>query len=69
MQTVAGDHGQLFDFSAKAKVSDKSVANASTFPQDFDFCGGRVPYICGMCVPPLMIKRVVERLIESGVFN
>ena len=69
MQTVAGDHGQLFDYSAKAKVSDKSVANASTFPQDYDFCGESVPYICGMSVPPVMMKRVVARLIESGIFN
>lgn len=69
MQTVAGDHGQLFDYSGKAKVSDRSISNASTFPQDFDFCGERVPYICGMCVPPIMIKRIVTRLIESGVFD
>lgn len=69
MQTVAGDHGQLFDYSLKTKVSDKSVANASTFPQDYDFCGEKAPYICGMSVPPVMMKRVVQRLIESGVFK
>lgn len=68
MQTVAGDHGQLFDYSAKAKVSDKSIANASTFPRDYDFCGASIPYICGMSVPPIMMKRVVTRLIESGIF-
>lgn len=33
MQTVAGDHGQLFDYSSKAQVSHQSIANASTFPQ------------------------------------
>lgn len=33
MQTVAGDHGQLFDFSNKSKVSDKSVANVQHFPK------------------------------------
>lgn len=69
MQTVAGDHGQLFDYNAKTKVSDKSVANASTFPQDYDFNGESAPYICGMSVPPVMMKRVVTRLIESGVFK
>lgn len=68
MQTVAGDHGQLFDYEAKAKVSDKSVANASTFPQDYDFGGEKIPYICGMSVPPIMMKRVVTRLIDSGLF-
>ena len=68
MQTVAGDHGQLFDYSCKTQVSHKSIANASTFPQDYDFCGQKTPYICGMSVPPIMMKRVVTRLIESGVF-
>jgi DNA (cytosine-5)-methyltransferase 1 len=68
MQTVAGDHGQLFDYMCQTQVSQKSVANASTFPQDYDFCGEKVPYICGMSVPPVMIKRIVTRLIESGVF-
>lgn len=69
MQTIAGDHGSMFDYSEKAKVSDQSIANASTFPQDYDYCGKRIPYICGMSVPPIMIKRIVERLIESGIFK
>ena len=69
MQTVLGDHGQLFDYSCKTQVSHKSIANACTFPQDFDFCGQKIPYICGMSVPPIMMKRIVNRLIERGVFN
>ena len=69
MQTVAGDRGQLFDYSRKAQVSHKSIANACTFPQDYDFCGQKIPYICGMSVPPLMIKRIVNRLLEQGVFD
>ena len=67
--TVAGDHGGLWDYEDKAQVSDKSIANASSFLQDYEFRGGSVPYICGMSVPPLMIKRVVGRLIEQGVLN
>lgn len=69
MQTIGGDHGTMFDFSEKARISDRSIANASTFPQDYDFCGKRIPYICGMSVPPIMIKRIVTRLIESGIFR
>lgn len=69
IQTISGDHGSMFDFTEKAKVSDKSIANACTFPQDYDFDGQRIPYICGMAVPPIMIKRIVTRLIESGVFD
>lgn len=69
MQTVTGDHGSMWDYSNKAQVSHKSIANASTFPQDYDYCGESVPYMCGMCVPPVMIKRIVTRLIEQGVFR
>lgn len=28
-----------------------------------------VQYICGMSVPPVMIKRIVGRLIKSGLFD
>lgn len=69
IQTISGDHGQIFDYEEKARVSDQSVSNACTFPQEYDFCGKRIPYICGMSVPPVMMKRVVQRLIEQGVFS
>lgn len=56
--TAAGNH-----------PSDLDVIHAQTFPEDYDFGNNGVEYICGMSVPPIMIKRVVQRLIESGVFD
>lgn len=59
------------DLEKMAFVQGKTLANAATFPQDYDF-GDRksdVGYTCGMSVPPVMMKRVVERLIQSGLFN
>lgn len=54
----------------KTKTSIEDIIHAQTFPEDYDF-GNRtyinVEYICGMSVPPVMIKRIVQRLIESGV--
>ena len=54
----------------KTKTSIEDVIHAQTFPEDYDF-GKRtylnVEYICGMSVPPIMIKRIVQRLLESGV--
>jgi len=35
----------------------------------YNFKGLGVAYICGMSVPPVMTKRVVERLIATGVFE
>lgn len=53
----------------RAKLSRLDIVHAQTFPEDYDFCGRSVQYICGMSVPPVMIKRIVERLIKSGLFD
>ena len=53
-------------------ISKGDMISSQTFPQDYDFGNnsyGNVEYICGMSVPPIMIKRIVTRLIESGVFR
>lgn len=50
-------------------ISKQDVIHAQTFPKDYDFGTGNIGYICGMSVPPIMIKRIVTRLIESGVFD
>ncbi len=53
-------------------ISKGDMISAQTFPQDYNFCPdsySNVEYICGMSVPPIMIKRIVTRLIEAGVFN
>jgi DNA (cytosine-5)-methyltransferase 1 len=53
-------------------ISKGDMISAQTFPQDYEFGGNsyaNVEYICGMSVPPIMIKRIVTRLIESGIFK
>ena len=62
-----GNH--LLDFEEKQALSPKSIISAQTFPQDYDFGNMKVGYICGMSVPPIMTKRIVTRLIESGLFD
>ena len=70
--TVLAGHRDLYDYENRTRVSVQDIINAQSFPQDYDF-GERsysnVEYICGMSVPPIMIKRIVTRLIESGVFK
>ncbi len=54
----------------KERISELDIIHAQTFPEDYDFMSESwhdVAYICGMSVPPVMIKRIVQRLIESGV--
>ena len=53
----------------KSKFSRLDYIHCSTFPEDYKAKDSQVSYICGMSVPPLMTKRVVERIIESGVFQ
>lgn len=62
----------IIDRNAIAYISTETMINSQTFPQDYDFIHNtrsNIGYICGMSVPPIMIKRIVTRLIESGVFD
>ena len=62
----------VIDIENKCYISKETIRNSQTFPQDFDFGGdsyANVGYICGMSVPPIMMKRVVERLIKSKIFE
>ncbi len=72
MCTIPAGHNCIWRFTEKTKISRQDIVNCCTFPRDFDFIQNtfaNVNYICGMSVPPIMIKRVVTRLIESGVFG
>ena len=56
----------------KTTISIEDIISAQTFPQDFDFIKrtlSNVSYICGMSVPPIMIKRVIDKLKNQGVFD
>lgn len=62
----------VIDIENRCYISKETIRNSQTFPQDFDFGSetySSVGYICGMSVPPIMMKRVVERLIESKIFK
>ena len=51
------------------RITLKESARMQTFPEDYNFMDQSVPYVCGMSVPPVMMKRIVQRLIENGVFK
>lgn len=71
LQTVTAGGG-IYRGKEKTKISKQDVIYAATFPCDYDFIDNsyrNVRYICGMSVPPIMTKRVVERLIETGIFE
>ena len=56
----------------KTRISLDDIICSQTFPVDYDFGDKNwtnVSYFCGMSVPPLMIKRLVTKLIEQGVYD
>jgi DNA (cytosine-5)-methyltransferase 1 len=72
VMTIRAKSNDFFSISQKRGMSVGEIISAQTFPTDYFFGGHKlsnVSYICGMSVPPIMIKRIVTRLIESGVFR
>ena len=70
--TLRAKSNDFFSISEKKGMSVGEIISAQTFPEDYDFGNftySNISYICGMSVPPVMIKRIVTRLIESGVFD
>lgn len=46
-------------------LSDGDFINVQTFPQDYDFCGNSVQYVCGMSVPPVMMAHIALEVWEQ----
>lgn len=63
--TMTSNRDNFIDFEEKANISDDTARNSQTFPQDYNFNGNSVFYVCGMSVPPLMIKRIVDRMRKA----
>ena len=68
-KTLTAGGGELWIANTGTHINDKEMINIQTFPQDYNFLNKKVKYICGMSVPPIMIKRVTTRLIENGLFD
>jgi DNA (cytosine-5)-methyltransferase 1 len=63
---------ECYRYEDKKKTTQEDVIHAQTFPEDYDFIKNtfaNISYVCGMSVPPVMMKRIIQRLIEQGVFK
>ena len=49
-------------FDKPGYLSNKDLITIQTFPQDYDFNGNDVGYVCGMSVPPIMMKKVAKEV-------
>ncbi|WP_088832712.1 DNA cytosine methyltransferase [Paenibacillus tyrfis] len=43
-------------------ISDTDIIRIQAFPRDYDFMDAGVQYVCGMSVPPLMMKRIASEI-------
>lgn len=46
-------------------LSTSDICKVSSFPQDYNFCGQKPHYVCGMSVPPVMMAQVASRIYEQ----
>ena len=70
--TIRAGAADYYRYDTKEQISQSDVTSAQTFPQDYNYISNTISnvcYICGMSVPPIMIKRLVTRLIQGGLFN
>jgi len=55
----------IIDFSTGHKVSDQTIIACGSFPSDYNFGINRPSYIVGMSVPPLMIARIADAVLNQ----
>lgn len=57
--------GQMYRMYDRMRASDEDIISCQTFPQDYDFCGQNVKYVCGMSVPPNMMANIASEVYEQ----
>ena len=57
--------GIFYRMADKMRMSDVDLRNVQSFPQDYDFAGNSVQYVCGMSVPPNMMANVATEVYEQ----
>ena len=60
--TIAAGGSPPLSYDVPGYASDKDIITIQTFPQDYDFMGMNVQYVCGMSVPPIMMKKIAEQI-------
>ena len=65
LSTIAAKQEATVAYHKPAFLSDREVILGSTFPTDYNFCGQRPNYVCGMSVPPVMMANVATQIWEQ----
>lgn len=62
--TVTASDSQLRMYD-RTFLTEQDLRNTSSFPQDYDFGGRDVHFICGMSVPPSMMANIAHEIKEQ----
>ena len=57
---TAGD--PFIRYDKPGRISNKDTVTIQSFPQDYNFLDQNVTYVCGMSVPPIMMKKIAEQV-------
>lgn len=63
--TITSHSKMILRFDVPGALADEDVIKVQTFPQDYDFCGNSVEYVCGMSVPPVMMKKIAAEVYRQ----
>jgi len=65
LSTIAAKQEATIAYHKPCFLSNREIVLGSTFPLDYNFCGQRPNYICGMSVPPVMMANVATQIWEQ----
>jgi len=66
--TIRAKSCDFYAYGTHKGISQNEIILSQTFPQDYNFGSktlSNVSYVCGMSVPPIMIKRVATQIYEN----
>ncbi len=63
--TIVSKSSSPIHFEKPKFFGQSEVCKVSSFPQDYNFAGQLVHYVCGMSVPPVMVAHIASRIWEQ----
>lgn len=62
LPTIRAASNDYYHYEQERKLYDDEIIMASSFPRDYNFLKQKPIYVCGMSVPPLMVKKIAEQV-------
>ncbi|KOS64638.1 DNA cytosine methyltransferase [Lysinibacillus agricola] len=58
-------NSQFIRYDEPFFISDNDIIRIQSFPYDYDFGSADTQYVCGMSVPPIMMKKIAEQVYHQ----